>query len=84
MSKKLTLSLDEKVIQQAKRYAKKQNRSLSGLVEDYFRGLIQASLEKNAERMELNSPLTNSLSGIAQTKKSEQDLIADYLKEKHL
>lgn len=84
MTKKLTLNLDGKIIQQAKLYAKKQNRSLSGLVEEYFRGLIQASLEKNDSISALHSPLTNSLSGIAASKKSEQELIAEYLQEKYL
>ncbi|SFA89299.1 DUF6364 family protein [Algoriphagus aquimarinus] len=36
MNKKLTLSLNEKVIKKAKLYAENTGNSLSGLVEDYF------------------------------------------------
>lgn len=36
MNKKLTLLLDETIINQAKDYAKKQNQTLSGMVEKYF------------------------------------------------
>jgi len=36
MNKKLTLLLDETIINQAKDYAKKQNETLSGMVEKYF------------------------------------------------
>ena len=39
MTTKLTLSVDEEVINAAKIYAKKQGKSLSGLVENYFRSL---------------------------------------------
>ena len=36
MNKKLTLLLDEKIIEQAKDYASKNNESLSGIVAKYF------------------------------------------------
>ena len=36
MNKKLTLLLDEKIIEQAKEYASKKNESLSGIVAKYF------------------------------------------------
>jgi hypothetical protein len=39
MTTKLTLSLDDKVIRKAKRYAKDSGRSVSELVENYFRSL---------------------------------------------
>jgi hypothetical protein len=39
MTTKLTLSLDIKVIRKAKRYAKDSGRSVSELVENYFRSL---------------------------------------------
>ena len=40
MNTKLTLSLEKEVIEQAKSYAKKTGRSLSELVESYFKNLI--------------------------------------------
>ncbi|MDR3714494.1 MAG: DUF6364 family protein [Puia sp.] len=59
MDTKLTLSLDKKVIEQAKRYAKNKNISLSKLIEGY---LNKVSLTERAEP-EI-SPLVKSLSGI--------------------
>jgi hypothetical protein len=37
MTTKLTLSIDKEVIEQSKRYAASQNRSLSALIESYLR-----------------------------------------------
>ena len=37
MTTKLTLSIDKDIIEQSKRYAASQNRSLSDLIESYFR-----------------------------------------------
>ena len=39
MDTKLTLTLDHDVIERAKLYAKEKKRSLSDLVENYFRAL---------------------------------------------
>jgi 2-hydroxy-3-keto-5-methylthiopentenyl-1-phosphate phosphatase len=41
MNTKLTLSLEKEVIEQAKSYAKKTGRSLSELVESYFKNLTE-------------------------------------------
>lgn len=40
MNTKLTLSLEKEVIEQAKIYAKGTGRSLSEMVENYFRSLV--------------------------------------------
>ena len=42
---KLTLSVDPKVVQQAKRYARARQTSVSRLVEDYLQILGRARLE---------------------------------------
>jgi hypothetical protein len=39
MTTKLTLTIEERVIKTAKKYAQKKGRSLSGLVENYLRAL---------------------------------------------
>ena len=39
MTTKLTLSIDKDVIEQSKRYAASQNRSLSDLIESYLRSI---------------------------------------------
>ncbi len=45
MTTKLTLTLDDKVIRGAKRYAKAKGRSVSELVESYFKSITE--LDKN-------------------------------------
>ncbi len=79
MESKLTLKLDRSVIQSAKIYAEQNNRSLSKLVEDYFRKLV---MESNTRTPNI-SPLVQELSGII----SESDLAGsnyiDYLNTKY-
>jgi len=41
MTKKLTLSVDEKVIRQAKKYANETGNSLSGMIESYLRTITE-------------------------------------------
>jgi len=48
MNTKLTLTLDETVIQKAKAYAKANNRSLSNLIESYLKALTQEEVEPTA------------------------------------
>jgi hypothetical protein len=48
MNTKLTLSLEKEVIESAKSYAKKTGRSVSELVESYFRNLTEKT-EKEDE-----------------------------------
>ena len=59
MDTKLTLSLNKDVIEQAKKYAKKNNISLSKLIESYLNKVSA----KEREMPEI-SPLVRSLSGI--------------------
>lgn len=61
MNKKLTLSIDKSVIEEAKVYAKKQNRSLSGLVENFLRSLTEEKKRHNQEKK--IHPLVMSLRG---------------------
>ena len=65
METKLTLKLDKTVIETAKRYAKKHNRSLSRMVENYFR-----NLSAKPEAPKKHSPIVESLTGVL----SEDDL----------
>ncbi|MBD3208235.1 MAG: hypothetical protein GF370_02165 [Candidatus Nealsonbacteria bacterium] len=59
MQAKLTLKLQERVIRRAKRYARANHRSLSKMVESYFRSVTQKK-----EPQEPLSPITSSLAGI--------------------
>ena len=65
METKLTLKMDESVIISAKKYAEQNHRSLSRLVETYFKNLT----EKPSQKRNF-SPLIESLIGVV----SEEDL----------
>jgi hypothetical protein len=65
METKLTLKLDQMVINSAKKYAENNNRSLSRLVEDYFKNLSSEDIQEDEY-----PPLIKKLSGII----SENDL----------
>ncbi|MEM7548720.1 MAG: DUF6364 family protein [Bacteroidota bacterium] len=63
MNTKLTLSLEQNVIEQAKRYAKQEGESLSEIVENYLKVLTR---EKQYKRI-VNNPVVNSLKGSFKT-----------------
>ncbi|MCB0629555.1 MAG: hypothetical protein KDC53_22255 [Saprospiraceae bacterium] len=72
MDKKLTLSLDEGIIEKAKIYAKDHQISLSKLIESYLNSII----ENKTEEIEI-TPLVESLSGVVTIPK-EFDYKKDY------
>ncbi|MFZ9847943.1 MAG: DUF6364 family protein [Flavobacteriales bacterium] len=75
MDSKLTLKLDNSIIEQAKTYAKKKNTSLSKLIESYLGLLVEPQ-----ENQEV-TPLVKSLSGVVDLPKNF-DYKKDY--KKHL
>ncbi|MBR9921344.1 MAG: hypothetical protein GYB31_10940 [Bacteroidetes bacterium] len=79
MDSKLTLKLDASVIQRAKLYAKKQDISLSKLIENYL-SVLTGSTEGAVEI----SPLVESLTGVIDLKDSstKKDYV-DYLSKKY-
>ena len=64
MNTKLTIKLDQEVIEQAKIYAKKQNISLSKLIECY---LAQITSKQKKETI---NPIVKELSGIIKLPKN--------------
>ncbi len=76
MDSKLTLKLDKAIIEQAKVYAKKNQVSLSRLIENYLASLTQKD-KSNKKVIEI-TPLVKSLSGSI---KVPNDF--DYEKAKH-
>ena len=58
MTTKLTLTLDDKVIREAKRYARSKGRSVSELVESYFKSITE--LGSQSEEL---TPAVKSLMG---------------------
>ena len=82
MSTKLTLTLDNDVIVNAKHYAKENGISLSKMVEHYFKGI-----SNNTTSSKHNiPPITKELSGYAKinTTKSDKDLLVAALESKYL
>jgi hypothetical protein len=57
MNTKLTLTIDDTIIQQAKKYAKRKESSLSNIVENYLKVLVS---EKKPSETEL-TPIVKSL-----------------------
>jgi len=60
MNTKLTLTIEQEIIQKAKEYAKDKNRSLSDIIENYLKVLTKE--EKAGELKKLN-PVVKSLKG---------------------
>jgi hypothetical protein len=77
---KLTLKLDQAVIERTKEYAKERHLSLSGMVENYFRALTGS---RPAQRQ--LTPLVRELSGVAPAKAGRRwkQAYADYLTKKY-
>lgn len=59
MNTKLTLTMEQTVIEKAKKYAKDKERSLSNLIENYLKAL---TAESNQKEIEL-TPIVKSLKG---------------------
>jgi hypothetical protein len=72
MNTKLTLTIDDSIIQSAKTYAKRKGRSLSDLIENYLKSVTSEQKTFNTEI----SPIVKSLKG---SFKAPEDF--DYKKE---
>lgn len=80
MDTKLTIKLDEQIIEKAKQYAKQRGTSLSKLVENYFNAISNESLVE-----EEITPLVKSLTGVIPhiSEKDEKEAYTEYLIEKY-
>jgi len=70
MSTKLTLTIDKHIIEEAKKYAKSNGRSLSNIIEEYLKSLIE---EKEEDTDFEIRPLVESLWGSVKPIKGEDD-----------
>ena len=59
MNTKLTLTMDDKVILKAKRFARSENRSLSDIVENYLKMITRENIDPNTRI----TPIVKSLKG---------------------
>ena len=79
MNTKLTLNIDQSVIEEAKFYAKNHRVSLSKLIENYLLSLTN----KNEEKSKV-SPLVESLTGVINLESNDyKKEYSDYLAKKY-
>lgn len=81
MQTKLTLRLEEQLIEQAKSYAARSGKSISQMVSDYFKVLISQPGEQVPRH---SPPITKSLRGLLRNSQLDEDDYKKYLEEKHL
>lgn len=78
MQTKLTLRVEDSLIQQAKDYAKQNDKSLSQIVADYFRALTES------KKLLDNAPITQSLIGVLSETKVDESDYKKHLEDKYL
>lgn len=82
MNTKLTLTLEQSIIEKAKSYARKKERSLSDLIESYLKALTNDETDENEDL----TPIVKSLKGSFKLPKdfNYKKEITDRLSEKYL
>ena len=78
MQTKLTLRVEDSLIQQAKDYAKEHDKSLSQIVADYFKALTESQ-----QRVE-NAHITQSLIGVLNPSDFDEEDYKKHLEDKYL
>lgn len=82
MNKKLTLSIEESVIEKAKAYAKAKGRSLSDIIENYLKLVAN---QNPATKSEYNAEVTSLIGSLKEPKIDDYaDFKSDRLIKKHL
>lgn len=79
MQTKLTLRLEDHLIEQAKIYAAQAGKSVSQVVADYFRLLTS----QKPQTVLPSSPITQSLRGLLRESTLDENDYQAYLEEKH-
>lgn len=81
MARKLTLNVDENIIEKAKIYASETGKSLSCLVENYLKNLVEKHHPENTQKEKITK-----LSGKIQIPGDfdEEKILREYFEEKHL
>jgi hypothetical protein len=80
MTTELTLQLDEKLIDKAKKISELKGVTISKLVSDYFKLLDIYALKKESEL----TPIVKSLKGALKNSNLNESDYQDFLKEKYL
>ena len=79
MATKLTLRMDERLIKQAKQYAKQSGKSVSKLVADFF-ALLNPEPDEDPSKI---SPHVKSLQGIMKEYRVSPEDYKKYLEKKY-
>lgn len=79
MHTKLTLRIEEELIERAKSYARQSGKSVSQLVSDYLELLPQPE----AQRKRPMTPIVRSLRGVLAGSGVDEEDYRRYLEEKH-
>lgn len=79
MQTKLTLRLEDQLIEQAKSYAAQAGKSVSQLVAEYFKLLTSQKVKTSSP----STPITQSLRGLLRESKLDEKDYKKYLEEKH-
>lgn len=79
MQTKLTLRLEEQLIEQAKSYAAHAGKSVSQIVADYFKVLTSDKKKLPPP----SAPITQSLRGLLRESRLDEKDYKKYLEEKH-
>ncbi|MBS3737964.1 DUF6364 family protein [Mesohalobacter halotolerans] len=82
MNTKLTLTLEKKVIKIAKAYAKEKGQSLSEIVENYFKFIVEDKVAKSEKQL---SPKVKKLRGIIKTNQNldYKEILTEELSKKY-
>jgi len=64
MDTKLTLKLDRLVIEKAKKYASRHNRSLSRIIESYLKSLVDKDSPQSNDTIEISPYVRSMRTGI--------------------
>lgn len=84
MSTKLTLTIDKEIIEEAKKYAKVQGRSLSNIIEEYLTSLIQK--KQDEPEFDISPPVKSLWGSVTPLPGSEdyKSLMEEELAKKYL
>lgn len=80
MQTKLTLRLEDQLIEQAKSYAAQAGKSVSQIVAEYFKLITTQNIKTNIP----STPITQSLRGLLRESKLDEKDYKKYLEGKHL
>ena len=84
MNSKLTLSINQAVIEEAKKYAKSSGKSLSNIVEEYLKSL---AIKEKSDKKKSSLKIVRELKGSIKLPKeftSYKEILGDALLEKYL